>query len=336
MTRREAAVRRPAQRASARPGPRPHLGLGRDLSEDHHHVGLGGRLARHLGVGVLRQARVQDRIGHLVAELVGVPLLRAGRGEGRLFTQRRNFRSPSDARDESPTRPADPRARPGGRTRAMAGRGVAPQRHSAAQDRRRSDPKHARERDSARAGAGTARAARSRRGPQKSIWRADPRSGGASPGRSREAQAKTETRAAVRWPGGAAMPPSPEASSGPRVWRGSRGAGASVGINISEKRHRTARRGDLVGALGGTQRGRTAAGWAGLGPAAARIGPPRGPGSQASATETLASVRWDCARGAGSSVIAGPGLTFTDCVRGARGAVGHPVLVRGLHGSCSR
>ena len=34
-----------------------------------HHVGLGGSLAGHLGLGVLLQAGVQDGIRHLVAQL---------------------------------------------------------------------------------------------------------------------------------------------------------------------------------------------------------------------------------------------------------------------------
>mmetsp|Transcript_2880 Transcript_2880/g.9377 ORF Transcript_2880/g.9377 Transcript_2880/m.9377 type:complete len:508 (+) Transcript_2880:268-1791(+) len=58
-----------------------NLGLGRDLAEDHHHAGFRRRLASHLGVGVLREARVEDAIGDLVRELVGVTLVDGLGGE---------------------------------------------------------------------------------------------------------------------------------------------------------------------------------------------------------------------------------------------------------------
>ncbi|PON46933.1 hypothetical protein TorRG33x02_324670 [Trema orientale] len=51
------------------------VGLGRDLAEDHDHVGLGAGLAGHLAVRVLRQAGVEDRVRDLVAELVRVALV---------------------------------------------------------------------------------------------------------------------------------------------------------------------------------------------------------------------------------------------------------------------
>ena len=45
-----------------------------DLTEDHDHAGLGARLARHVGIGVLGEARVEDGIGALVADRVGEAL----------------------------------------------------------------------------------------------------------------------------------------------------------------------------------------------------------------------------------------------------------------------
>jgi hypothetical protein len=50
------------------------LGLGGDLAEDHDHTGLGGSLAGNLGQGVLGQAGVEDGIGNLIGDLVGVTL----------------------------------------------------------------------------------------------------------------------------------------------------------------------------------------------------------------------------------------------------------------------
>jgi hypothetical protein len=50
------------------------LGLGGDLAEDHDHAGLGGSLASNLGHGVLGQAGVEDGIGNLIGDLVGVTL----------------------------------------------------------------------------------------------------------------------------------------------------------------------------------------------------------------------------------------------------------------------
>uniref|UniRef100_A0A804N322 Uncharacterized protein n=1 Tax=Zea mays TaxID=4577 RepID=A0A804N322_MAIZE len=58
-----------------------HGRLGRDLAEHHHHVGLGAGLAGHLAVGVLREACVKHGVRHLVAQLVGVPLVHGLRGE---------------------------------------------------------------------------------------------------------------------------------------------------------------------------------------------------------------------------------------------------------------
>lgn len=55
---------------------------GRDLTEDHDHVVLRGGLAGDLGVRVGRQTRIEDGIGDLVSELVGVSLVdRLGREE---------------------------------------------------------------------------------------------------------------------------------------------------------------------------------------------------------------------------------------------------------------
>ena len=50
------------------------LGLRRDFAKDHDHARLGGRLAGHLGQGVLGQAGVEDGIRDLVGNLVGVTL----------------------------------------------------------------------------------------------------------------------------------------------------------------------------------------------------------------------------------------------------------------------
>jgi hypothetical protein len=50
------------------------LGLGGDLTEDHDHARLGGRLAGDLGHGVLGKAGIEDGIRDLVADLVGVAL----------------------------------------------------------------------------------------------------------------------------------------------------------------------------------------------------------------------------------------------------------------------
>lgn len=49
-------------------------GLGSDLTEDHDHAGLGGRLAGDLREGVVLQAGIEDGIGDLVCNLVGVAL----------------------------------------------------------------------------------------------------------------------------------------------------------------------------------------------------------------------------------------------------------------------
>lgn len=49
-------------------------GLGGDLTKDHDHAGLGGRLARNLGEGVVLQAGIEDGIGDLISDLVGVAL----------------------------------------------------------------------------------------------------------------------------------------------------------------------------------------------------------------------------------------------------------------------
>lgn len=51
-----------------------NLGLGSDLTKDHDHAGLGGSLASNLGEGVLSQAGVEDSIGNLIGNLVGVTL----------------------------------------------------------------------------------------------------------------------------------------------------------------------------------------------------------------------------------------------------------------------
>jgi hypothetical protein len=43
------------------------LCLGRDLTKDHDHAGLDGRLAGHLGVRILAKAGIEDGVRHLVA-----------------------------------------------------------------------------------------------------------------------------------------------------------------------------------------------------------------------------------------------------------------------------
>lgn len=50
------------------------LGLGGNLTEDHDHTGLGGSLASNLGEGILSQAGIEDSIGDLISDLVGVTL----------------------------------------------------------------------------------------------------------------------------------------------------------------------------------------------------------------------------------------------------------------------
>ena len=50
------------------------LGLGADLTEDHDHAGLGGRLASDLGERVLGQAGIEDGVRDLISDLVGVAL----------------------------------------------------------------------------------------------------------------------------------------------------------------------------------------------------------------------------------------------------------------------
>lgn len=50
------------------------LGLGGDLTEDHDHTGLGGSLASNLGEGILPEASIEDSVGNLISDLVGVAL----------------------------------------------------------------------------------------------------------------------------------------------------------------------------------------------------------------------------------------------------------------------
>ena len=50
------------------------LGLGGDLTEDHDHTGLGGSLTSNLGEGVLAKAGIEDGVGNLISDLVGVTL----------------------------------------------------------------------------------------------------------------------------------------------------------------------------------------------------------------------------------------------------------------------
>lgn len=50
------------------------LGLSGDLTKDHDHTGLGGSLASNLGEGVLPKASIEDSVGNLISDLVGVTL----------------------------------------------------------------------------------------------------------------------------------------------------------------------------------------------------------------------------------------------------------------------
>src|ERR1019366_3194648 len=56
------------------------LRRGGDFTGDDDHARLRERLAGHAGAGVLLEDRVEDRVGHLVAQLVRMPL---GDGLGR-------------------------------------------------------------------------------------------------------------------------------------------------------------------------------------------------------------------------------------------------------------
>ena len=49
-----------------------HLGVGGHFAHHHHHAGGGAGLTGHVGAGVLGQDRVQNAVGHLVAQLVGM------------------------------------------------------------------------------------------------------------------------------------------------------------------------------------------------------------------------------------------------------------------------
>lgn len=51
-----------------------NLGLGGDLAKDHDHAGLGGRLASDLGEGVVGQAGIENGVGDLISDLVGMAL----------------------------------------------------------------------------------------------------------------------------------------------------------------------------------------------------------------------------------------------------------------------
>jgi hypothetical protein len=60
------------------------LGVGGDLTEHHHEAGAGASLAGNAGLGVLREAGIDDGIGDLVGELVGVTLVHRLGGEEEL------------------------------------------------------------------------------------------------------------------------------------------------------------------------------------------------------------------------------------------------------------
>jgi hypothetical protein len=55
-----------------------------ELTKNHHHAGLSAGLARDTSELVVLQARIQDSIGHLIADLVGVPLVHGLGGEEEL------------------------------------------------------------------------------------------------------------------------------------------------------------------------------------------------------------------------------------------------------------
>ena len=61
-----------------------HVAAGRDLAHDVDEAGGAGRLAGNAGTGVLRQDGVEDGVGDLVADFVGMPL-----GDG--FGREKNF-----------------------------------------------------------------------------------------------------------------------------------------------------------------------------------------------------------------------------------------------------
>lgn len=60
------------------------LCLGGNLTEDHHHSGLGSGLASNLGERVLSQAGIKNGIGNLVSDLIWVSLTDRLRLNGRL------------------------------------------------------------------------------------------------------------------------------------------------------------------------------------------------------------------------------------------------------------
>lgn len=57
------------------------LGLGSDLTKDHNHTGLGGSLTSDLGQRILGQASIEDSIGDLISDLVGVAFTNGLGGE---------------------------------------------------------------------------------------------------------------------------------------------------------------------------------------------------------------------------------------------------------------
>jgi hypothetical protein len=57
------------------------VGSGRDLSENHNHVILGGSLASNLTQGIGLEASIKNSVRHLIAKLIGVALIDRLRGE---------------------------------------------------------------------------------------------------------------------------------------------------------------------------------------------------------------------------------------------------------------
>ena len=51
-----------------------HIGGGGDFAHDQHHAGGGGAFAGDVGVGILRENRVEDGIGNLVADFIRMTL----------------------------------------------------------------------------------------------------------------------------------------------------------------------------------------------------------------------------------------------------------------------
>ena len=58
-----------------------HIAVRADFAHDQHHAGRGAALAGHVGVRVFGEDRVQNRVGNLVADFVGMSLGHGFRGK---------------------------------------------------------------------------------------------------------------------------------------------------------------------------------------------------------------------------------------------------------------